>query len=69
MEFGYEDENCEDHRYDDEGAKGCEKCEAAKAKYAEKLTAFDAGYLEDLKTQEEAEKGASANHEWDGNVQ
>lgn len=68
-EFGYGDENCEDHRYDDRGAKGCEKCAAAKAKYAGKLTAFGAGYLEDLKTQEEAEKEASANLEWDSDAQ
>jgi hypothetical protein len=68
-EFGYGDKNCEDHRYDEEGAKGCKKCEAAKEKYVEQLTAFGAVYLDDLKTQEEAEKEASKNLEWDSDAQ
>ena len=61
-------EECEEHRYDDKH-EPCEACDKAKAGYAEAFVKFGAGYLEDIKTLEEAVKEASVNIDWDHEAQ
>jgi glutaredoxin len=70
-EFGYNEDRCEEHRYDweDEKSPACDACKAAKASATEKLAKFGAVYLEDTKTQSEAEKEALRNLDWDSDAQ
>lgn len=65
-EFGYEPE-CEKHctSFQDD----CEECQTALYEYQMKLSAFGQTYLSELITQEEAEKSASVNLEWDFNAE
>jgi len=63
-EFGFINEECEAHRYDYQ--ETCPDCVEVKAAIQQRIINFGKTYLEDmLLTQEEAEKKASANIEWD----
>lgn len=66
-EFGYEDDACDQHRYDHNPE--CLGCREKKAKYDEKLKAFGQRYLDDLLTKDEVLKLVSENLEWDANAQ
>ena len=68
-EFGYSDPACSEHEYEYEAQKNCESCAKARAEGETKYAAFGRGYLDDLLTQEQAEKMAGENIEWDGNAQ
>ena len=62
-EVGDLDEWCDEHAYKAVG--GCRDCANAIEQAQVKLAEFGRGYLDRLLTQEEAEKDASANLEWD----
>lgn len=65
-EFNYdEDGRCEKHKYDTLDMVGCKECEESAAKYKQKLSDFGKSYLDNLMIQEDAEKEASKNLEWD----
>jgi hypothetical protein len=63
-EFGSEQDKCEEHKWEPD-SPACADCDAAKAAFTTKYAAFGANYLDGLMTQEEAEKKASENLEWD----
>lgn len=64
-EFGYESGLCEEHQYED-AKTPCEACAATEASYQARLKAFGERYLDDLYTQEEAEREANRDSDWDG---
>lgn len=66
-EFGWSDDGCNKHEY---AAKDdCVDCLKVKADYNDKLKAFGSSYLDCLISQDEAEKEASRNLEWDSDAQ
>jgi hypothetical protein len=68
-EFNYSEEACEEHRYDhDDTQAGCAECKSAHAAYQQKLVEFGRHYLNNTMTQEEAEKSAGENIEWDSDA-
>jgi hypothetical protein len=64
FDYGSRD-RCGEHEYEREDAATCEACKSAAESYQTRLAAFGAKYLEDIMTQEEAEKEAGRNLEWD----
>jgi hypothetical protein len=70
-EFDYSEENCDEHRYEyGDVVATCEACATAKTAHVAKLAKFGHGYLVGNEyTQEEAEKSASENLEWDSDAQ
>ena len=65
-EFGWHEEECDDHRYEPkEKTLNCEACAKKKEAYQLKLKNFGEGYLIELLSQEEAEKKANENSSWD----
>lgn len=67
-EFGWDDEpQCGDHRYGPE-VKDCQLCDAMAKVYRIKLAQFGKRYTDNVLTQEEAEKEAAANLEWDSDA-
>lgn len=67
-EFDYAEADCADHAYDHQD--DCAECQQAKSKYDKHLAEFGRGYLDDmLLSQEEAEKIAAENIEWDSDAQ
>lgn len=56
-EFNYHEYECDEHRYGSAPAD-CPDCTKAKTDYDTRLKAFGESYLNDLLTQEEAEKAA-----------
>lgn len=65
-EFGYGDEWCSEHAWDnDEQRATCAACIEKQADYNDRLKCFGAGYLDDLHDQAAAEKEASRYIEWD----
>lgn len=67
-EFGWTEGSCEEHRWDSRAQNGCSACGEEKSKYRERLADFGRSYLDDLLTQEEAEKQASKYIEWDSDA-
>jgi hypothetical protein len=69
-EFGYGSEDkCNEHRYHYEAiVPPCPACAEQAASYQTRLADFGRHYL-DLMTQEEAEKSASRNLDWDSGAQ
>lgn len=68
-EFGYGDQKCEEHRWDYNSPKDCPACAKVMDAYNAKLAAFGASYLDCILSQEEAEKEASRNIEWDSDAE
>jgi hypothetical protein len=66
-EFGWNDDQCEEHRYD-EKQDGCESCRAAAAEYQRRLADFGRQYLDTIYSQAEAEAEAARNIEWDSDA-
>lgn len=66
-EFGWDEEHCEDHKYNDTPTD-CKKCIEIKKNYEDRLIAFGECYL-DLISYEEAVSKASENLDWDGDAQ
>lgn len=63
-EFGYGAEECDEHRYNRQD--DCEDCKAKSAEYQQKLADFGRTYLVNGMTQQEIEKQAGQNSDWDG---
>lgn len=63
-EFDYTEEQCSEHMWSAD-APACADCDENKANYQKRLAEFGEGYLEELMSQEEAEKSAARNLEWD----
>lgn len=69
-EFGWQEDKCEDHRYNYEDAPpDCANCEAQKESYNERFKRFGLDYLETLLTQEEAIAKASEHIDWDSDAE
>lgn len=66
-EFGYDDEYCDDHWREIDRAV-CPACQTKQAAHQVKLAAFGAEYLDGLLPQEDAEKQAAENLEWDSDA-
>ena len=66
QEFGYEPE-CKKHYVSFQA--DCEECQTVLHEHQMKLSAFGKTYLNELMTQEEAERSASINLEWDFNAE
>lgn len=66
-ECGYDDEECDQHRWGSNAdtRDGCVECVKKAADHGHKLARFGEHYLDGLLTQEEAEARAGANAEWD----
>lgn len=62
-EFGSRDEGCDEHAYDSQS--DCADCQLKLSTRQDRLIAFGRGYLDNPLTQEEAEKAAAQNIEWD----
>lgn len=62
FDYGYD---CDEHRYLSGDKTGCAECVRLEADYNARLKTFGLRYLTELYTQEEAEKEASSNLEWD----
>lgn len=70
-EFDYDEgKTCSEHRYEDGTPEqlACEECKQAAPKYQQKLAEFGRSYLNHDMTQDEAEKYASQNLEWDSDA-
>ena len=61
QEFGWNEGCCSEH---DDPVEGCQECEEATKEYQARLADFGRGYLPPY-SQEEAERLASENLEWD----
>lgn len=69
-EFGWDDRDyCASGKGHYDHDPECKACVEKKAAYDIKLAAFGKQYLEDVRTQEEAEKAASENLSWDSDAQ
>lgn len=64
-EFGYESSRCDEHQYDYDAKPDCADCQLNAASFQDRLIAFGSEYLCNPLTQEDAEKEAARNIEWD----
>lgn len=70
-EFDYNGPQCDEHKYEEGSPEqlACEACKLAAVAYQEKLADFGRSYLVGGEmTQEEAEKSAAQNIEWDSDA-
>ncbi len=69
-EFGWDDDgSCDEHRWEANPPQDCKDCKRAAVVYQEKLADFGRPYVEGLMTQDEAEKSAARNIEWDSDAE
>jgi hypothetical protein len=67
-EFGYVDQECSEHQRIHPKPEQCAACDEAAADYKRRLASFGRNYLDPLLTQEDAEKKAGSEVEWDSNA-
>jgi hypothetical protein len=63
-EFGYNDEVCSDHRWEDKNPN-CQACKTAKAEYDAKVVRFGQGYLDDSSDPKVLLEEFTKQAEWD----
>jgi len=66
-EFNYNEDKCEEHRWDDDVIE-CDECKAKKMSYEEKIKNFGLSFLENILNYQEVYASVSENLEWDGNA-
>lgn len=67
-DFGYGEDRCKEHRYDDPGSKECSECAARRNSYEARLAAFGKDYVDGAMSLEDAIALASKNLGWDGDA-